>query len=288
MSNTLAIRRRIRSIKNVRQITKAMELTAAAKMHKATTAVLGARPYALRALALVEQIKAQGDTIAHPLLEVREIKRRLAIVLCSDGGLAGPLNTQVARLAIREIQGYKEPVDLILVGKKAQTLLGRINLPIIASFIDIPAHPDIAYTRPITTIAREQFLDGTYDAVDVYYNQFKSTLSQVPTKQPLLPFSLPESDISDEEKATASDIVFEPNAAELLDSLLPRLVDQLLFQILLEASASEFAARMLAMRNATDNAGDLLEDLQLTFNSIRQTSITAEMAEISASMTALE
>lgn len=289
MANTLAIKRRIKSVGNVKQITRAMELTAAAKMHKAQIAVLGARPYATRALELVHDLEARGAG-THPLLEVRPLKNQLIIVISSDSGLAGGLNASLVREVILFHNKTTARSQYIFVGKKGLSLTARFGLQTLATFTDIPTTLTSDFARPISLLARDSFLKKECDAVFVIYNHFQSTLVQKATVTQLLPFT-PHPEHQNEQAQTATNFaesVFEPNAPELLQTLLPRMVDQLLFQILLEAGASEHAARMVAMHNATDNASDLLEDLNLTFNGIRQTSITTQMAEISSSVSALE
>lgn len=289
--NTLSIRRRIKSVGNVKQITKAMELTAAAKMHKATSAVLGARPYASRALTLVRSLESRGAGL-HPLLEIRPVKKELLIVVSTDKGLVGGLNNQLVKAVVQHIKQRQFQTDVIVIGKKGMSILAKFNLSIVANYTDVPANPDPSFSRPISLFARTEFLKKSYDAVKVYYNFFESTLVQKPTLVQILPFNrhpelLDEKD-NQSEIFKITEALFEPDKNTVLETILPRLIDQLLFQIMLESTASQHASQMVAMRSATDNAGDLMDDLQLTYNSIRQTSITAEMAEISASIGALE
>ncbi len=285
MPSTLALKRRIKSVKNVKQITKAMELTAAAKMHRAQMTVLGARPYAERVRSLVNGL---GSTLGkHPMLDAKKVIKQLVILVSSDRGLAGGLNAGLVREVLRFVKESGVPTEYIIVGKKGLSLVAKYGLSILATFSDLPARLDSLSTRPISFLAKEHYLNGQTDRVYVAYNHFHSTLSQKPTVTQLLPVVDMNSDNTINTNLNG-ETLFEPSAIELLDTLLPRLVDQIFFQLLLEATASEHAARMVAMRSATDNASDLLEDLDLTFNSIRQSSITAQMAEISASITALE
>jgi F-type H+-transporting ATPase subunit gamma len=292
MSNTLLIRRRIKSVKGVRQITKAMELTSAAKMHSATGAVLGSRPYTAEIIAVINHLNLAEDYY-HPLLEIRPVKKELLIVISSDKGMSGGLNNQLVKYVINHIKTVGHTVDLVVIGKKGNTALARFGLNIVSSYIDIPTRPDSSFAMTISYSAKEDFLKNSYDVVSVAYNHYHSTLSQKPTVTQLLPLqNHPETVMTNLEMAPGTEPislpVFEPNASAIMDDLLPRLVHQFFFQYMLEASASEFAARMVAMRNATDNASDLLDDLELTYNSIRQATVTAEMAEISASIGALE
>ena len=292
MSNTLGLRRRIRSVGNVKQITKAMELTAAAKMHRSSSAVLGARPYAIRALSLVRNLEHRGIT-NHPLLEVRPINSELLVAIFTDRGMVGSINTQLARSIALHVKNTHHKIDLIVVGKKGAKFIGKSGLSVIASYTDIPSKLSFEYTRPISLQARLSFESNKYDLVNVAYNHFASTLSQRPTIMQVLPFiDHPDSKLTNintkEEEKLLLESIIEPDLSTLFNSVLPRLVDQLVFEAMLEALASEYAASMVAMRNATDNAEDLLSDLQLSYNSIRQSSITAEMAEISASIAAME
>ncbi len=288
MPNTLAIKQRIKSVANVKQITKAMELTSAAKMHKAQLATLNTRPYAARVLELVRGLEKRGAG-SHPLLEVRPVQKQLIILVAADRGLAGGLNTTLIRETIQFIKQSGQETDIVVVGKKGLPIANRAKVNIIATFTDLKVSIDSTATRPISLLARDQFLTKTYDVVYVAYNHFQSTLTQKPTITQLLPF-IEHRDQTEqsEEQLLFGEALFEPSAQDVLDSLLPRLVDQLFLQMVLESVASEHAARMVAMRNATDNARDLLEDLGLAFNGIRQSTITAQMAEISASITALE
>jgi F-type H+-transporting ATPase subunit gamma len=292
MSNTLGIRRRIRSVGNVKQITKAMELTAAAKMHRSSSAVLGARPYAIRALSLVRSLEKRGIS-NHPLLEVRPIKNELLIAFFTDRGMVGSINAQLARSVSQYISQSKNNLDVVIVGKKGAKFVNKSKANVIATYTDIPSKLTFEYTRPISLNARMSFENKEYDLVNVAYNHFASTLTQKPTITQVLPFTdHPDSiitniDTSADEKVLLEAII-EPDIQTLFNSVLPRLVDQVIFETMLEAQASEYAASMVAMRNATDNAEDLLSDLQLSYNSIRQSSITAEMAEISASIAAME
>lgn len=292
MSNSLVIKRRLRSVGNIKQITKAMELVSAAKMHKASQAVVGARPYATRISALIDRLQQQNLEFHHPLLDIRPIKNELLIIITTDGGLAGGINAQVIKKALTQIKEAGHDTDLVVIGKKGNSLLAKYKFPIAATFIDVPANVPFEFCRPISLFATTNFLAKKYDLVNVVYSHFQSTLVQVPTVTQLLPlFVHPESareTANKDQQIADAEAMFEPSVSELLKGLLPKLVDQLFFEMMLESAASEHSARMIAMRSATDNAEDLSNDLQLTFNSERQTAITAEMAEISSSITALE
>jgi len=292
VSNTLLIRRRIKSVKGVRQITKAMELTSAAKMHLATAAVLGSRPYTSEIVSVINHLNLSEDYF-HPLFEIRPVQRELVIVISSDKGMSGGLNNHLTKTVVAHVKSAGHPCDLVVIGKKGNAALARFGLNIVASYIDIPTRPTPAFALTISHTAKEEFLQKKYDVVSVIYSHYFSTLNQKPNVVQLLPLQnhphtpMTNLEVAEEDKNKQLP-VFEPNSKSIMADLLPRLVNQFFFQFMLEANASEFAARMMAMRSASDNASELLDDLELTYNSIRQATVTAEMAEISASIGALE
>lgn len=306
--STRIIRRRIKSVGNTRKITKAMELVAAAKMRKSVSAVLGSRPYAGLAW---ETIKALGgtDSQMHPLLARREqVKRVLVILITSDRGLCGGFNAQMLKRVTDYARGEgATPVDFITVGKRGQDALARAGANIVASWNGLAAVPTIVDVRPVATLAMQEFLDKKYDKVVLAYTDFISSLRQAPKVRQLLPLvriaglgaveelaaaSAPGQGESSEQPATqhfvmGAEYVFEPSPRAVLHLMLPRLVETQVYQAVLESSASEQSARMLAMRNATDAAGEMIDDLSFTYNQARQAAITREIAEISAGKAAL-
>jgi F-type H+-transporting ATPase subunit gamma len=283
------IRRRIRSIKNTAQITRAMEMVAASKMRRAQQAVLAARPYADRIRAMLGDLAAMTspaeEVRGFPLLQRRPVKRIQLILVTSDRGLAGALNTNVIRRAVdfmtRERSEPIEHFDIVAIGRKGRDFLVRYGWPMIAEFTRITDRPSVEAIRPIVELATQDFISGRVDAVFVVYTHFINTLRQEPRVFQLLPIEPPE------ESGAISDYIFEPDPATVLEALLPRFLEMQLYRILLEASASEHSARMVAMRNATQNALDLVAELTLTYNKARQAQITREVSEIAAGANAL-
>jgi F-type H+-transporting ATPase subunit gamma len=283
------IRRRIRSIKNTAQITRAMEMVAASKMRRAQQAVLAARPYADRIRAMLGDLAAMTspaeEVRAFPLLQRRPVKRIQLILVTSDRGLAGALNTNVIRRAVdfmtRERSEPIEHFDIVAIGRKGRDFLVRYGWPMIAEFTRVTDRPSVEAIRPIVELTTQDFISGRVDAVFVVYTHFINTLRQEPRVFQLLPIEPPE------ESGAISDYILEPDPATVLEALLPRFLEMQLYRILLEASASEHSARMVAMRNATQNALDLVAELTLTYNKARQAQITREVSEIAAGANAL-
>ncbi|MSR87271.1 ATP synthase F1 subunit gamma [Candidatus Peribacteria bacterium] len=304
------LRRKMKAIKSTKQVTKAMELVAASKMRKAVQNAVLLRKYALTAWAILQKI-ALSHRGNHLWLVERPVKRVLAILVTSDRGLCGSLNTQLFRsvghyiTACKDLVGF-EQLDFIAVGRKGQQYLTRSGQSVVAAFPAFSNHPSFRDVLPVSRIAIDGFKAGTYDHVVLLYTDFLSALVQEPATKLLLPFSeselkkmiqelLPRKRITKEEEETMKNItrlsaeyVFEPSEGEVLDRILPQLSEMQIYQAVLESAASEHSARMVAMRSATDNASDILSDLSLTYNQTRQANITAEIAELSGAAAALE
>jgi F-type H+-transporting ATPase subunit gamma len=294
--NTKAINRRIKSVVNTKKITKAMELVAASKMRKAVAAVLASRPYAQMAWSLVTRLEQRGED-AHPLLVRSKSERTLAILVTSDRGLCGGFNAQVLRVASEFVRAKpQESVDFIAIGKRGEAWIKRRRLPLKASFGDVLAGgaPPVSKIRPLARMAKNGFVDGSYGEVTIIYTDFVSSILQKPRHKTLLPLKrdselgevVGHSEIHPNAKVN-EEYVFEPDPRTVLDQLLPRVAEAQLYQAMLESLASEHSARMLAMKNATDSATDMIDDLRLSFNQARQAGITQEIAEISAGRAAL-
>ena len=306
-SNLRDLRRKMKAIKSTRQVTKAMELVAASKMRRAVQNAQKLRHYALTAWHILERIASVQPDL-HPYLQQREPRKILVLLFTPDRGLCGSLNAQLGRTLTHYLKGLKElatfeKVDFIAVGKKGQQFLPRLQENMIAAFPGFSSFPTFKDVLPITRLATESFLQGTYDHVVLLYPDFISAIAQEPTVKVLLPFSkmglkdmllslLPQRYRRDTEQAMAANAVreylFEPSQETILSTILPQLTEIQIYQAVLETAASEHSARMVAMRNASDNASDLLDDLTLTYNQTRQAAITGELAELSASKAALE
>lgn len=274
MANTQDLRRRIKSIKNTRQITRAMEMLAATERRRAQDAVLAGRAYADRAIEVLQAASQADPSVRHPLLERRPVKKRGIAVFTSDRGLAGALNANVMKAALAETSN----VTFIPVGRKGAEMLKRQERPVLEAFTGIGDRPTYEQIQPIAEHIRDAFISGRVDEVTVVYPKFISTLRNEPTAVRLLPAEPPEADASGSQAQT----LFEPDAETVLESLLPKLVEIQLWQAMLETKASEHSSRMVAMQNASRNASDLIDDLTLQYNQVRQAVITTEIAEIAS------
>jgi len=288
MPSTREIRRRIRSVKNMSQITRAMEMVSASKMRRAQRNVLATRPYADRLLDVMGELtdRAIGAARIGTLLEVRPNVRAVGlIVVTPDKGLTGSMITNVLRRSGRFIldeRGRGRQIETLAVGKKGRDFLVRTGQNLIAEVTKLGDYPRLVDMLGIATNVIEGFLEQRYDEVYVIYSEFVNTLVQRPALKRLLPVEAPNE--PDEKKW---DYNYEPDQDEVLDALLPRFVEVQLYQAILESIASEHSARMVAMRNATDNARDLSRDLTLSYNKTRQANITKEVSEIASGAAAL-
>jgi F-type H+-transporting ATPase subunit gamma len=291
MPSTRDIRRRIKSVKNTRQITRAMELVAASRMKKAQDMAIAGREYTYLLANILGSISARLSEVNHPLLQRREISTRGILLLTTDRGLCGPLNSNLFRL----VSEIKEPVKFVSVGRKGTQFLGRTQRPLIADF----SVDDSVPFQDVLVVAEfmvEQFLKGEIDTVEILFPRFVNTLIQEPTQVSLLPLPdlkemvrkiraglhYEETDRDEDDRQ----MLFEPDLKELLKAILPLYVNRQIYQFMLSTKAAEHSARMVAMKSATDNAGNLLDDLNLEFNKARQAAITQEILEIAAATAA--
>lgn len=297
------IRRKIKSIKATKQITRAMELVSAAKMKRAVNHALGMRSYASTALMILTHLADKTHPEMHPLLDVRETKRVVVVAYSSDRGLCGSFNALLFKKLLeheRELLAAMPGVeiDYISVGKRVQDFLSRTGRNVIATFTNMTSRPSMESTLPLGKIVLDAYLDKRYDRVVLLYQHFMSALLQQPTAFQLLPFSKETLvEMAEELKLfkhldgdlekEGAEYLFEPSPDVILEALLPQLTQMQIFQSVLETTASEHSARMVAMRAATDNATELMSDLTLHMNQVRQAGITAEIAEISAGKAAL-
>lgn len=277
------IRRRIRSVQSTAKITKAMEMVAASKMRRAQQRVLAARPYAETMRPVLANLAAQprSEGVAlHPLLEQRPAQRATIIHITADRGLCGGLNANMNRRTGAFILEQDIPINLITVGRRGRDFMVRYGRELRAEFTNLGDYPSLLDTSPIARVVIDDYTSGLTDRVYLAYTQFVTTVTQRPTVRQLLPV-LPPPELA-EKRFGAVEFIYEPTPGEVLYQLLPRYVEMQIYQAILEAIASEQSARMVAMRNATDNANDMIIDLTLALNKARQASITKELLEIAA------
>ena len=277
MASQRDIRRRIGAVRNIKQITRAMQFVAASKLKRAQDATLAARPYS----DIIDEVLADLATVLsaedHPLLAEREAGgKRLIVLVTTDRGLAGPLNTNTIRFAAREITESKGDLAVVTVGRKGRDAMRRAGVPLEAHFAGFGDRPAFADVIPLARLITDDFLERKFDVVDIVYSRFITTLTQRPERFRLLPVEPSE----DTEGIPGNQFIFEPDPGTVLERLLPRYVATRLFQAVLESKASEESSRMVAMKNATENAEELIEDLTLSYNKVRQSNITREMIEI--------
>ncbi|MFC5647754.1 ATP synthase F1 subunit gamma [Paenibacillus solisilvae] len=271
------IKRSIKSKQNTKQITKAMEMVAAAKLRRAQEAAIAARPYTDKIKEVVASIASGAGTVKHPMLQSREIKRTAYLVVTSDRGLAGGYNVNVLRkvwTALQENHKSASEYDIFVIGRKGRDYFKRRNIAIKEEATGIPDSPKFSDIKAIAASAVQGFENGTYDELHLVYNQFYNAMTQVPVIKQLLP--LDQSQLS----GAKSDYEYEPSPEKVLDVLLPKYAETVIYSAVLEGKASEFGARMTAMGNATKNATKMIAGLTLTYNRARQAAITQEIAEI--------
>ena len=278
MASQRDIRRRIGSVKNIKQITRAMQFVAASKLKRAQDATLAARPYSEKLDEVLADLAAVLGQEDHPLLAEPKEGKRLIVLITTDRPLSGPLNTNIVRFVARDIIDNPGDVAVITVGRKGRDAMRRTGVPLEAHFATYGDRPTFADVLPLARLVTDDFLAGTYARVDIVYSHWVSTLVQRPTLLTILPIQPAE----DTEGIPGNQFIFEPSAAAVLERLLPRYVATRLFQTVLEAKASEESSRMVAMKNATENAEELIEDLTLSYNKVRQSNITREMIEIAS------
>lgn len=282
MASLRDLRRRIRSVRNTQKITKAMELVAAAKMRRAQERVTASRPYAEEITKVVAELFARDPEYRHPYLDVREVRKRLVLLVTTDRGLVGALNSNNIRLALREMNRGETHSSVVTIGRKGRDAMRRLHRDLVAERSDLGDRPTMGDVLPAIRVAMEQYERGDVDQVDLVFAHFASVGRQVATVQRLLPVDVPQ-----KQGELAADFLYEPEPEAVLDALLPRYVESQVYQAVLENVASQQAAQMVAMRNASDNANDLIKDLTLTANKVRQTTITTELMEIVGGAAAL-
>jgi F-type H+-transporting ATPase subunit gamma len=286
------IRGRIRSIQNTKKITKAYQVVAATKLRRAQQAVQTARPYADKMLEVLATTSELATEYRHPFLQRRDGDRAVVILVTTDKGLCGAINVNALRAANRYLLDNHLKGRWVTIGKKGRDFLVRFGRDIIADASELGDHPSFAAILPAITVALQEYEKGEADTVLLVYEKWISTLRQEPTVRTLLPIEIPKQEEAagqpgGAKPSTTADYIYEPSAEQVLDALLPRYVETQVFQAVLENKASEWSARMIAMQNATDAAGELIDSLTLFMNKVRQAMITTELMEIVSGAEAL-
>lgn len=291
MPSAREMRLRIRSVKNISQVTKALETVSASKVRRAMQAVDATRPYAEKAWKVVVHLASQPThATLHPLLKERdEIKKVLVIMVSGDRGLAGAYNMNILRFCLDKFANYPVPVQYLAIGRKGRDLLFRRRKQVIAEFSDLPPAPSFASVSAIGHLAVEEFLAGKVDEVYVAYTSFKNMIRQEPTLRRLLPLQVGAEHLEQnrDSRGTHGVFTYEPDANEILDQIVSSFIEVQIYQSILESLASEHAARMVAMRNATESANELAGVLRLEYNKARQQSITNDLLDIASGAEAL-
>ena len=281
------IRTKIKSIKSTQKITHAMEMVAASKMRKAQNRMFMSRPYADKIRNVIKHLASSNSEYHHPFFESREVKRVGVLVISSDRGLCGGLNVNLFRFMLKQLEAWSQKgleVDMGIIGAKALSFFRRFENPILASSTHLGDNPGIKDVIGPVGVMLKAFEEGKIDALYLVHNRFVNTMTQRPVMLNMLPITEESMKGDEENKESAKkqywDYIYEPEAKELVDDLLTRFIESQVYQGVVENFASEQAARMVAMKSATDNAGDLIEELQLAYNKARQAAITQELSEI--------
>jgi F-type H+-transporting ATPase subunit gamma len=287
MANAREVKLRIRSVKNISQVTRALQAVSASRVRKAMDAMYGTRPYANKAWQVLTHVAEQpGRDSLHPLLTKRhEVRRIIVLMISGDRGLAGPYNTNILRFTLEHFNKSAVPVRYITIGRKGTELLHRLGKDVMADFSDLPAEPAFTDVSAIGRLAVEEFLKGNADEVYLMYTDFINMARQEPAKKKLLPLEVSTTEGLVEAEfgarhGPAAAYEYEPGQSEILDEIIPRFTALQVYQAVLESLASEHAARMIAMKNATDNASELAGLLQLQYNKARQLGITSDILDI--------
>jgi F-type H+-transporting ATPase subunit gamma len=280
MANTREIRNRIRSVKNIQQITRAMEMVAASKLKKAEELVKSAVPYAEKLRAMMSDVGKSVSMISHPLLVQRPVERTCLVLVTSDKGLCGSYNANIINKAMEYIRSQKsESIRLVIIGKKANEFFKKRPYQILKYWPFPNRDVEVPFVQEITRFLSESYERSEFDQVILFYTRFKSAILTIPTQAQLLPIENAE---SQEKTGMSALYIFEPSAEELMQKLLPKYLQNQIYLALVQAAASEQGSRMVSMRNATDNADEMIRTLTLNYNKVRQASITREILEVVA------
>ena len=294
MANAREVLLRIKSVKNIAQVTKALQAVSASKVQKAMQAMYRTRPYATKAWQVLTHISAQpGRKTLHPLLVERDrVDNTLVVLISGDRGLAGAYNANIVRFVLKQFGDYQAPVRYITIGRKGRDMMLRRRQEILAEFSDLPAAPEFEDVSAIGRMAVEEFLTEKVDEVYLVYTDFFNMVKQVPTVKKLLPLEIEAGGgrveaFDGSSGGPEAAYIYEPGQEEILDEIIPRFTALQVYQAVMESLASEHAARMVAMKNATENATELSAALQLEYNKVRQATITGEMLDIAGGAEAL-
>lgn len=297
MANPKEIRSKIKSVQSTKKITGAMEMVAASKMRKAQERMLATRPYADRILTVVDHLASGSSEYNHPYLIKRDLNRMGLIIVSSDRGLCGGLNSNLFRFVLDKIENWQQKgieLDLCIIGKKAEAFFKKLQLPILAATTQMKDNPSVLEVIGPIAVMLEAYEAGKLDGLCIVYNRFVNTMTQKTVLLDLLPIVASKKQMSKENayaaesnKALPWDYIYEPDAKELIDLLLTRFIESSVYQAVVENFACEQAARMVAMKAATDNAAEIIEALKLDYNKARQAAITRELSEIVAGAAAV-
>ncbi|QDR82110.1 ATP synthase F1 subunit gamma [Sporomusa termitida] len=283
MASARDIRRRIKSVKNIQQITKAMKMVAAARLRRAQERAIASKPYTDKIKEVLTSVAANIRDASHPLLEVREVKQTAYLVLSADKGLAGAYSSNLMKEVLPQVRG-RDNAKLVTVGRKARDYFKRRGYTIDGEYTGFTEKPSFQDAVMLAQLMAEKFAAGEYDEIYLVYTHFYSPINQKPTTIKLLPLA----GIGEGDQTPQTEYLFEPSAAEVLGLLLPRYLETVIYGALLQAAASELGARMTAMGSATDNAQELISKLTLNYNKVRQATITREISEIVGGAEALK
>ncbi len=282
MSSVREIKRHIKSVSNIKKITKTMQMVAGAKMQKSLSALLSSRPYAQLAWNLLLNLAPKTERELHPLLQKRDIMNTLIVIITSDRGLCGSFNMNIIGEALKQIKN-KETCSILAVGRKGRDFFIRRGYKVIAEFTGLGAPVPFISITPISQIIIDEFVKGNVDEVKLVYSNYISNVVQRPTVLQLLPFQQEQP-----EERFLAQFIYEPSPSEVVATLLLRIIEYKIYAAILESQASEFSARMMAMKNATENAENLIQSLTLSYNKARQEGITKELTELSTTKAVIE
>ena len=285
MATLKEIRIRLNAVKNIQKITKAMKMVAAAKVRKAQDKIISTRPYASKLSNLMSELVSLNDISNHPLIQEREIKKRLVVLITSDRGLCGAFNSNIIKHTVSHIRNIGQDTAMITIGKKGYDFFSKRKYNLIKNYPNVFQNLNIQTSTEIVNYIKDLYLNGEYDFIEIIYNEFKSIIKQNIVAETFLPFKKnTESDIT----SRNIDFIFEPNSKNILFELIPKELNIMFWKALLESNASEQGARMTAMETASNNAGDVIKELNLNYNRARQESITTELLEIVSGAEALQ